>query len=60
MLPLVFWRWHTASQEAGKMYLAHRGVFQTRLCRPDTGALKLDDADRQEMLRVLATMGEPY
>ncbi len=60
MLPLVFWRWHTASQEAGKMYLMEQGVFQTRLCRPDMGALKLDEADRQEMLRVLATMGEPY
>ncbi len=59
MLPLVFWRWHTASQEAGKMFLVHRGIFQTRLCRPELGTLKLDEADRQELLQVLATMGEP-
>lgn len=60
MLPLVFWRWHTASQEAGKTYLVHQGIFQTSFCRPDFGTLKLDEADRQEMLRILAVMGEPY
>lgn len=71
MLPLVFWRWHTAG-EAGKLYLVHMGVFEHSYCRqqvstPGThtgaeisfGSLKLDEADRQEMLAILATMGDP-
>jgi dihydrodipicolinate synthase/N-acetylneuraminate lyase len=61
MLPLVFWRWHNAAQEAGKTFLKHMGIFQTAYTRPNMGKLTLDEADRQEMLRVLAAMGgEPY
>jgi dihydrodipicolinate synthase/N-acetylneuraminate lyase len=59
ILPLVFWRWHTAAQEAGKVYLMHMGVFETAFTRPNLATLKLEEADRQEMLRVLATLGEP-
>lgn len=59
MLPLVFWRWHTASQEAGKLYLQEMGVFATSLTRPEMGTHKLEEADRRELRRVLATMGEP-
>jgi dihydrodipicolinate synthase/N-acetylneuraminate lyase len=65
MLPLVFWRWHTSAQEAGKVYLAHMGVFQTAYVRcggpsPVTLApLALDEADRRELRQVLAAMGEP-
>ena len=33
MLPLVFWRWHTAAGEAGKVYLKHMGVFEHAYCR---------------------------
>jgi len=56
LLPLVFWRWHTSAKEAGKLYLCERGIFETRLVRPEFGTLALDEADRQEMLRVLAAM----
>jgi 4-hydroxy-tetrahydrodipicolinate synthase len=56
MLPLVFWRWHTAAGEAGKVFLMHRGVFETAFVRPEFGTLKLDQDDRQEMLAILATM----
>jgi 4-hydroxy-tetrahydrodipicolinate synthase len=72
MLPLVFWRWHTAAGEAGKLYLAHLGVFATPLCRQQValpgqhegaqvsfGTLRLDEADKQEMLTILDTMGRP-
>ncbi|MBM3188506.1 MAG: dihydrodipicolinate synthase family protein [Chloroflexi bacterium] len=59
MLPLVFWRWHTAAQEAGKLYLQELGVFETRCVRPDVDVRKLDEADRQEMLTILAAMGRP-
>lgn len=59
MLPLVFWRWHTAAQEAGKLYLQELGIFGTRYVRPDHGTLQLDEADRQEMLTILETMGGP-
>ena len=59
MLPLVFWRWHTAAQEAGKLYLKELGVFETCYVRPDCGTLKLDQRDRQELLAILETMGEP-
>ena len=59
MLPLVSWRWHTASQEAGKTFLMHMGIFQTAYTRPKMGVLALDEADRQEMLRVLVAMGGP-
>jgi 4-hydroxy-tetrahydrodipicolinate synthase len=59
MLPLVFWRWHTASQEAGKLYLQEMGVFETSLTRPEMGTHKLEEKDRQELRRVLAAMGEP-
>lgn len=57
MLPLVFWRWHTSSQEAGKLYLKELGVFGTSYVRPNFGELKLDEADRQEMLAVMKAMG---
>jgi dihydrodipicolinate synthase/N-acetylneuraminate lyase len=60
MLPLVFWRWHTAAQEAGKLYLTHEGVFEASLTRPKFGALALEEADRTEMLEVLRAMGKPY
>lgn len=59
MLPLVFWRWHTSSQEAGKLYLKELGVFRTSYVRPTFGVLRLDEADRQEMLTILRTMGGP-
>ena len=72
MLPLVFWRWHTAAGEAGKVYLKHMGVFEHAFCRQEVtvpgshsganvsfGSLKLDEADRQEMLAILETMGDP-
>ena len=72
MLPLVFWRWHTAAGEAGKVYLKHMGVFEHAYCRQQVtvpgkhsgaqvsfGSLTLDGADRQEMLAILATMGDP-
>lgn len=59
MLPLVHWRWRTAPQEAGKLYLKHLGIFETTYTRPNFGVLRLEEEDRQEMLRVLATMGEP-
>jgi len=58
LLPLVFWRWHTSAQEAGKLYLKHLGVFETSYTRPDHGQLKLDEADQQEMLRVLEELGQ--
>ncbi|MFH1569033.1 MAG: dihydrodipicolinate synthase family protein [Gemmatimonadota bacterium] len=56
LLPLVFWRWHTAAGEAGKVYLKHVGVFGTARTRPEFEVLKLDEADRQEMLRILEGM----
>lgn len=56
LLPLVFWRWHTAAGEAGKLYLKHLGVFSTSRTRPDFDMLKLDEADRLEMLAILAGM----
>ncbi len=65
MLPLVFWRWHTSSQEAGKTFLVHMGIFGTPYVRgggPEPiklNPLALDEADRLEMLRVLETMGGP-
>jgi dihydrodipicolinate synthase/N-acetylneuraminate lyase len=72
ILPLVFWRWHTSAGEAGKLFLKQMGVFEHAYCRQqvtvsgqhsgaevDFGSLKLDDADREEMLAILATMGEP-
>jgi len=72
MLPLVFWRWHTSAGEAGKLYLVHEGVFETSFTRQQValpgqhegtevkfGSLTLDEVDRQEMLAILATMGEP-
>lgn len=59
MLPLVFWRWRTAPQEAGKLYLQRMGVFETTLTRPEMGPPKLDDADARELERILAAMGEP-
>jgi len=72
MLPLVFWRWHTAAGEAGKHYLKHLGIFTTPYVRQQValpgqhdgaqasfGNLRLDEVDIQEMLNILATMGEP-
>jgi 4-hydroxy-tetrahydrodipicolinate synthase len=72
MLPLVFWRWHTAAGEAGKLYLKHMGVFEHSFCRQQVttpgkhtgdevsfGSLTLDEADRQEMLAILEVMGDP-
>ncbi len=59
MLPLVFWRWHTAPGEAGKWFLMHEGVFRTRHTRPGFGAHRLDEADYREMLTILATMQGP-
>jgi 4-hydroxy-tetrahydrodipicolinate synthase len=72
MLPLVFWRWHTAAGEAGKHYLVDRGVFTTPFCRQRVslpgqhtgeqtpfGSLRLDEVDLEEMRAILATMGEP-
>ena len=59
MLPLVFWRWRTSSQEAGKMFLMHEGVFKTRYTRPNHPKLALEEADHTEMLAVLKTMGGP-
>ena len=58
LLPLVFWRWHTAAGEAGKLYLKHLGIFSTTYVRPGFGELKLAEADRQEMLAVLASIGK--
>ena len=72
MLPLVFWRWHTAAGEAGKVFLVHMGVFETaytrqRITLPGQsfgaqtlfGTLTLGDADRREMRTILDTMGGP-
>jgi dihydrodipicolinate synthase/N-acetylneuraminate lyase len=73
MLPLVFWRWHTAAGEAGKMFLKYMGVFDTAYVRQRValpgqasagsevsfGTLTLDDADLEEMLAILETMGGP-
>lgn len=72
MLPLVFWRWHTSSGEAGKVFLMHMGVFETPYVRQqialpgqssdaqiESGKRMLDEADRQEMLRILDAMGGP-
>ena len=72
MLPLVFWRWHTAAGEAGKIYLVHMGVFATPFVRQRValpgqatgsevrfGTRTLDEADEQEMLAILETMGGP-
>ena len=57
MLPIVFWRWQAPhTREAGKLYLKHLGVFSTSYVRPEFGQLKLDEADRQEMLAVMATL----
>jgi len=57
LLPLVFWRWQSPlAKEAGKLYLKHLGVFATSYVRPGFGQLKLDEADRQEMLAVLAAL----
>ena len=74
MLPLVFWRWHTAAGEAGKLYLEHLGVLDTHFVRQRVsqpgksneeevrfGTLTLDEADRLEMLAILDTLeGPPY
>ena len=72
MLPLVFWRWHTAAGEAGKVYLVHKGVFSTPFVRQRValpgqatgtevrfGTRTLDEADEREMLTILENMGEP-
>ena len=72
MLPLVFWRWHTAAGEAGKAFLVHMGVFSTPFVRQRValpgqasgtevrfGTRTLDEADEQEMLTILETMGGP-
>jgi len=72
MLPLVFWRWHTAAGEAGKVFLVHMGVFSTPFVRQRValpgqasgtevsfGTRTLDEADEQEMLTILETMGGP-
>ena len=72
MLPLVFWRWHTAPGEAGKLFLMHVGVFETAYVRElvtlpgqstdarvEFGTLRLDEHDRQEMLGILDEMGGP-
>lgn len=56
LLPLVFWRWHTSAQEAGKLYLQELGVFETTHVRPAFGTHKLDEADRQELLAILGTV----
>ena len=57
LLPLVFWRWRSPmAKEAGKLYLKHLGVFETSYVRPGFGELKLDEADRQEMLAILAVL----
>ncbi len=57
LLPLVFWRWRSPlAKEAGKLYLKHLGVFETSYVRPGFGELKLDEADRQEMLAILAIL----
>jgi len=57
LLPLVFWRWRAPhTREAGKLYLKHLGVFATPYVRPEFGQLKLDEADRQEMLAVMASL----
>jgi dihydrodipicolinate synthase/N-acetylneuraminate lyase len=58
LLPLVFWRWHTSAQEAGKLYLKHLGVFETSYTRPDHGQLKLARPTSKEMLRVLEELGQ--
>jgi dihydrodipicolinate synthase/N-acetylneuraminate lyase len=59
MLPLVFWRWRSPlAKEAGKLYLKHLGIFSTTYVRPGFGELKLAEADRQEMLAVLASIGK--
>lgn len=74
MLPLVFWRWHTAAGEAGKLYLEHLGVLATHFVRQMVsqpgqsdgdevrfGSLTLDEDDRREMLAILETLdGPPY
>ena len=72
MLPLVFWRWHTAAGEAGKVFLKQMGVFEHAYCRQQVttpgkhsgeevgfGSLTIDEADRHERLTSLATMGDP-
>ena len=72
MLPLAFWRWHTAGGEAGKLYLKHMGIFEHSYCRQQVttpgkhtgaevsfGSLTLDEVDYQEMLAILETMGDP-
>jgi len=59
ILPLLFWRWRTAPQEAGKLYLQDMGVFRTTLTRPQIGTHRLEEEDRQELRRILAAMGEP-
>jgi len=59
MLALVFWRWHTSAQEAGKEFLKHMGIFETTYCRSNDGKRMLEDADREEMLRILKCMGGP-
>ena len=72
MLPLVFWRWHTAAGEAGKVFLKHMGVFDSAYVRQRValpgqasgsevsfGTLTLDEADLEEMLAILETMGDP-
>jgi hypothetical protein len=71
MLPLVFWRWHTAAGEAGKVYLREMEVFETPFVRQQVtvpghhdgqraafGTRRLDEVDRLEMLQILETMGE--
>ncbi len=59
MLPLVHWRWRAGAKEAGKVFLMHMGVFETAYTRPNFPELLVDEADRQEMLKVLAEMGGP-
>ena len=72
ILPLLFWRWHTAAGEAGKVYLKQVGIFAHAYCRQQVtvpgkhsgaevsfGSLTLEEADRQEMLEILETLGDP-
>ena len=54
LLPLVFWRWHTAAKEAGKAYLRSKGVFTTTFVRPTFGCNELGEADLAELRRVVA------
>lgn len=67
VLPAMYWLGDMSAIEAGKMFLQHVGVFETYYLRPDVemstepriAAPTLDEADRQEMLKVLEEIGGP-